>query len=170
MTKEVKSYFNMCECGRNLLDRLEVTYQREFMATPQNKYYTRMLENTVNMNNCNGETLSNKKLQKSVSGVREETDAEHERNINEISCNNSFQYYMQNKDVTTINYSVYYESDEQVDTISDSNKQVDPRRDPMAETHIVNRVLKLSVRVGLFESVVIRGGIRNDLVTNVLEN
>ena len=40
----------------------------------------------------------------------------------------------------------------------------------MAETHIVHRVRKLSVGVGIFEPAVIGGGIGNDLVTNVLEN
>ena len=40
----------------------------------------------------------------------------------------------------------------------------------MVETHIFDRVRKLSVGVGLFEPAVIRGGIGNDLVTNVLEN
>ena len=72
--------------------------------------------------------------------------------------------------VSTINDSIYYESDEQVDTISDPNKQVDPRSDPMADTHIVDRVRKLSVVVGLFEPAIIGGGIGNDLVANVLEN
>ena len=47
---------------------------------------------------------------------------------------------MKKKDVSTIKYSVYYESDENIDTISDSNKQVDPRSDPMVETHIVDKV------------------------------
>ena len=64
---------------------------------------------------------------------------------------------MKNKDVSTINDSVYHESDEQIDTISDSKKQVDPRSDPMAETHIVDRVRELSVGVGLFEPAVIGG-------------
>ena len=41
-TKDVKHYFNIFECGRNLLDRLDVTYQRAFVATPQDKYYTDM--------------------------------------------------------------------------------------------------------------------------------
>ena len=41
--KEVKSYFKVFESGRNLLDRLDVTYQRAFMAIPQDKYYTKML-------------------------------------------------------------------------------------------------------------------------------
>ena len=34
-TKEVPSYFNIFECGRNLLDRLDVTYERACMATPK---------------------------------------------------------------------------------------------------------------------------------------
>ena len=28
------SYFNIFECGRNILDQLDVTYQRAFMASP----------------------------------------------------------------------------------------------------------------------------------------
>ena len=74
------------------------------------------------------------------------------------------------KYVSTINYSIYYESDEQVDTISDSNKQVDTRSNPMADTHIVDRVRKLSVGVGLFEPSAIGGCIRKDLLTNVQDN
>ena len=76
---------------------------------------------------------------------------------------------MKKKDLPTINDSVYYEFDEHVDTISDSNKQVDPRSDPMAETHTVDRFCNLSVGVRLFEPSVI-GVIGKDLVTNVLEN
>ena len=95
--------------------------------------------------------------------------SEHECNINKITCNTSFQYPIQKKDVSTINDSVYYEPDEQVDTISDSNKQVDPRINPMVETHIVDRVRKLSVGVRLFKPAVI-GVIGNELVSNVLEN
>ena len=34
------SYFNIFECGRNILDQLDVTYQQAFMATPvQEGYY-----------------------------------------------------------------------------------------------------------------------------------
>ena len=94
------------------------------MATPQDKYYTRMLENLVKMNHCNGETLSNEKLRQAFSDLREETDAEHERNINKITCGASFQSLIQKKYVSTINGYVYYESDEEVDTISDSKKRL----------------------------------------------
>ena len=48
-------------------------------------------------------------------------------------------------------------------------KQVDPRNNPIAKTHIVDRVRKLSVGVGLFEPAVV-WVIGKDLVTNVLEN
>ena len=49
-------------------------------------------------------------------------DVEQERNINDITCDDSYQSPMKNKDVSKINNSIYYESDEQVDTISDSNR------------------------------------------------
>ena len=75
---------------------------------------------------------------------------------------------MKKKDVSKINDSVYHESDEQVGTISDYNKKVDPRRDPIAETHIFNRLCRLSVGVGLYKPSVIEG--RIGPVTNVLKN
>ena len=37
VTKEVTSYFNIFECGRNLLEKLDVTYQRALMDTPKDK-------------------------------------------------------------------------------------------------------------------------------------
>ena len=39
-TKGVKRCFNIFECVSNIVDQLEVTCQRAFMATPQDKYYT----------------------------------------------------------------------------------------------------------------------------------
>ena len=76
---------------------------------------------------------------------------------------------MQQKDASTINDSVYYESDEQIDMISDSNKQVDPSSYPKEEIHMIDRIRKLSVRLILFESAVIVV-IGKDLVTNVQDN
>ena len=34
VTGKVTSYFNIFECGRNILDQLDVTYQQVFMASP----------------------------------------------------------------------------------------------------------------------------------------
>ena len=128
-----------------------------------------MLEYLIKVNNCKGGPLSNEKFLQAVIDVREETDAEHKRNINDIACDDSYQYPMKNKDVSTIKDSVYYESDEHVDTISYSNKQVDSRQYPISETHIVDRVCTLSVIVKLFETDVVIGGSVGP-VTNVLEN
>ena len=75
VTKEVPSYFNIFECGRNLLDRLDVTYEQACMATPKEKYYTKLLKNLVDDNNRNGAPFSNENIQQAVSIVIEETEA-----------------------------------------------------------------------------------------------
>ena len=103
------SYFNIFECGRNFLDRLEVTYQRAFVATPQDKYYNAFLNNLVKYNNRKGAPFSNEKIQQAVGKVMEETESGFERNINKITCNTSFHSPIQKKYVSTINDSVYYE-------------------------------------------------------------
>ena len=64
------------------MDRLDVTYQRAFMATPKDKYYNALLDTLVKDNNLKGEPLSNQKIQKAVSDVIKETEAEFERNYN----------------------------------------------------------------------------------------
>ena len=42
-TDEVLSYFNIFECGGNLLNRLGVTYKRACMATQEDEYYMNLL-------------------------------------------------------------------------------------------------------------------------------
>ena len=99
----MKIYFNIYECGWNLLDQIYVTYQRLFMATPKDKYYNELLDTLFKDNNLRGEPSSNQKIQKSVSDVIEETEAEFERNYNEITCDNSYQSPILNKDILKIN-------------------------------------------------------------------
>ena len=71
VTKEVPSYFNIFECGRNLLERLDMTYEQACMATPKEKNYMKLLKTLVNDNNHNGAPLSNEEIQQSVSIVME---------------------------------------------------------------------------------------------------
>ena len=47
VTHEVLGYFNVLECGRNILNRLDMTYEQACMATLREKYYTNMLETLV---------------------------------------------------------------------------------------------------------------------------
>ena len=139
------------------------------MATPaENYYYKEMLKNLIKVNNeC--EKLCNEKLQKAVIYFRAEMNIEHKLNINNITCDDLYQSPMKKKYISTINDSVYNESDEHVDTISDSRKQVDARNDPIKDTHIVNRVSTLSFGVGSLKPSVIRiiGQGRTNLVTHV---
>ena len=61
-TKEVPSYFNIFQCGGNLLDKPDVTYERACIANQKEKYYEKMLKTLVDYNNRNGAPLSNEKL------------------------------------------------------------------------------------------------------------
>ena len=107
VTKEVTIYFNIFEYDRNLLDRLDVTYQRAFMATPQDKYYKVLLNNIFKNNIHKGAPLFNENLRQAVGKVMEEMGAQFKCNINEITCDTSFQSPIKKKDVSTINDSVY---------------------------------------------------------------
>ena len=59
--EKVSSYFNIFECGRNILDHLDVTYQQAFTSSPaqqglyqispaQEGYYDMMANNIIETN------------------------------------------------------------------------------------------------------------------------
>ena len=75
----------------------------------------------------------------------------------------SFQSPIQKKDILTINDSAYYESDDQVDTLSDPKEQVDPSSYPRVDTHIMDVIQKLSIITITLKLFVIG----QDLVTSV---
>ena len=77
---------------------------------------------------------------------------------------------MKKKDVSTINDSVYYGSDEHADTISDSIKQVDASNEPMKDTHVFDGIDNLSVRVGSVDPAVIGFGIIGQGITQGVIN
>ena len=81
--------------------------------------------------------ICNEKIHRSVIDLRSEVDLEHERNINNITSEYVYVSPIKNEKVSTINDSVYYESDEHADIISDSIKQVDASNKPITDTHIV---------------------------------
>ena len=95
------------------------------MATPvENDNYKEMLKNLINVKN-EGRKLCSEKLWQAVIDLRAELNVEHECNINNISCDDLYPSSMKNRDVSTINDSVYYDPDEHIDTISDSSKHDD---------------------------------------------
>ena len=88
MTEKITSYFNIIKCGRNLLDQLDVTYQQAFMATSsQDEYYREMKKSLIKANIVSDGKICNEKIHQAVIYLRTEVDAEHERNINNITSN-----------------------------------------------------------------------------------
>ena len=95
VTVKLKSYFNIFECGRNILDQLEVTYQREFMASPvregcytspaRERYYDQLAKSLINSNVGSDGTINNDKLNQAITILKAESEAGHERNINNMT-------------------------------------------------------------------------------------
>ena len=85
---EVPSYFNIYECGGNILNRLDADYEQACMATMKYKYYTKILETLVDYNDRNNAPLSNENIRQSVSRVMAETEEEERdarRNSNNVT-------------------------------------------------------------------------------------
>ena len=68
------SYLNIFECGRNILNILDVTYERACMATTKERCYKKTLETLVDYNDHNNVQFSDEKLRQSVSKVMAETE------------------------------------------------------------------------------------------------
>ena len=77
------SYFNIFECGRNILDQLDVTYQRAFMAPPVQEghympspareiYYDQMVKSLINSNVGSDGTINNDKLNQAITDLKSE--------------------------------------------------------------------------------------------------
>ena len=47
-------YFNIFECGKNILNRLDAMCKRACMATPRDKYHTELYRTITYCNDCNG--------------------------------------------------------------------------------------------------------------------
>ena len=53
---------NIFECGRKLLEILDVSYERECMATQKEEYFTKMFDYLIEHYRRHGQILSSKKL------------------------------------------------------------------------------------------------------------
>ena len=99
MAEKVTSYYNIFECGRNLLDQLDVRYQRVFMATAaQYEYYKEMTKSLIKSNIGSDGKICNENIQRSVIDLIAELDLEHEHNINNITCEDVYTSPMKNKE------------------------------------------------------------------------
>ena len=81
VSNEVLIYFNIFECDRDILNRIEVTYEQVCMATPRYKYYEKMLETLVDCIDHPKTPFYNEKLWQAISRVLAETE---EKEYNKI--------------------------------------------------------------------------------------
>ena len=95
MTGKATGYFNIFECSRNLLNQLDVTYQREFMVSPvpegyytspaRERYYDQLAKSLINSNIGSDGTKNNDKLNQAITYLKAEAEAGNERNINDMT-------------------------------------------------------------------------------------
>ena len=100
VTGKVTNYFNMFECGRNLLDQLDVMYQQAFMASPaqegnykspeQERYYDQLTESLINSNAGSYGNINNDKLNQAINDLNAESQSGNERNINDMTQVNEY--------------------------------------------------------------------------------
>ena len=95
MIDKGSSYFNILNCGKNLLDQLDVTYQRAFTSSPvqqglyqiypaRERYYDMMANNIIKTNVRGEGTINDEELCKAITILKPEEEAGHERNIDNM--------------------------------------------------------------------------------------
>ena len=154
------SYFNILECSINLLDHLDITYQRAFteskvpegfyqISPEQERYYDMMADNIIEANAGGDKTINNDDLHKKINQLKAEEEADHERNINNMTQVDHYKPPWKDKDATTVNNTVndtsYTSLNPWNDDISYSSKRVETSKESITDTHIFDRVRKLTV-------------------------
>ena len=143
------SYFNIFKCGRNLLDQLDVTYQRAFMVSPvqeglyqpspaRERYYDQMAESLIKAKFGSDGTINNDELHKAITQLKSEKEADHERNILDMTQVDDYKSPWKDKNATTINYTANKFLNSYDDEISDSNKMFGANKEPIKDTHVHN--------------------------------
>ena len=74
VTDEVPSYFNIFKGGRNILNRLDLTYERSWMTTQEEEYYRDLLETMNEHNDRTNTPLSKEKLRQQINTILAETE------------------------------------------------------------------------------------------------
>ena len=94
VTYDVPKYFNsfnVFKCGRNILDRLDMSYERTCIATPKEEYFVEILDQLIEHNHCHGTSMSNEKLREAVIRVMEDKEKDAENNVNNVTMDTLFQ-------------------------------------------------------------------------------
>ena len=131
-----ENYFNIFECGRNLLDQLDVTYQREFITSPvqegfyqpspaRDRFYDKMDKSLIKSKVRSDRTINNDELHKTITQLKSEKKSGHERNIIDMTQVDDYKSPWKDKDATTVKDLEYTFLNSYEDEISDSSKQIE---------------------------------------------
>ena len=165
VTDKGSSYFSIFECGRNVLDQLNVTYQRAFTSSPlqqglyqispaRERYYDMMVNNIIEKNVGSEGAINDEELCKAVTILKSEEEAGHECNIDNMTQEDDYKSPWKDKDATMVNNTLddtaftffnsfqddTSDSSKQVETSKEPTKYTQTRKDPITDTHIVDRV------------------------------
>ena len=143
------SHFNIFECGRNILDQHDVTYQRAFMASPvqeglyqpspaRERYYDQITESLINAKVRSDRAINYDELHKAITQLKSEKEAEHERNILDMTQVDDYKLPWKDKDAITVNDTAYTFLNSYDNEISDSDKMVEASKEPIEDTHAHN--------------------------------
>ena len=80
-------YFNIFECRKNILNKLDATCERVCMATPRDKYSTESLRTITDCNDRNCAPLFNEKIKYAIHRVI----VEEEKYSHNLTVDNSIQ-------------------------------------------------------------------------------
>ena len=89
---DVTSHFNVSnvfECGRKNPD---VSCERACMATEDNEYFIDIIDTLNRYQDRHGQRFSSEKLKEAVLRVMDEEEEDIKRNINNITCDDPFQF------------------------------------------------------------------------------
>ena len=160
VSDKVSSYSNIFECGRNLLDQLDVTYQCAFTASattstvpkgfyqlsPSRERFYDIMSDQIVENNYG---IDKVELCKAVAHVKSNDEADHECNIENMIQDDNYKLPWKSKDATvatTVNNTLddtgyTYLNLYQTDT-SDSSKHVETSKEPIKYTQTIKESIK----------------------------
>ena len=141
------SYFNIFECGRNLLDQLDVIYQRAFTASekmssvptgyyelsPARDRYYDIQADHIKENNVG---MEKNEIRKAISHVKLEDEEEHEHNIKNVVQDDDYKSPWKIRDATvatglkTVTYS------------NDLDEKPAARKEPIIDTQNLKEPIK----------------------------
>ena len=100
------------------------------------RYYDKIADSLIKANVQSNGTINGEELHKKITLLKYEKEAEHERNISNMTQVDDYKSPWKDKDATTVNYSAYTLLNSWNDDESDLSKQVEASKELIKDTHV----------------------------------